>query len=114
MVWASFSRKESPIRRRADITRRPGRKLRSAAFLLFAVVLLAAQGAHAADTAFQKFLAETWPQAQALGVARAPSAAPTRGWKPPLSLPDPAPPGRRKRQPRWERLRSGSSPRVAA
>src|SRR5450830_680980 len=93
MVWASFSRKESPIRRRADIMRRPGQKLRSAAFLLFAVVLLAAQGAHA-DTAFQKFLAETWPQAQALGVARATFDAATRGLEPDLSLPDLALPGR--------------------
>src|SRR5450759_4376936 len=94
MVWASFSRKESPIRRRADITRRPGRKLRSAAFLLFAVVLLAAQGAHAADAAFQKFLAEMWPQAQALGVARATYDAATRNLGPDLSLPDLALPGR--------------------
>src|SRR5450631_3809844 len=99
MVWASFSRKESPIRRRADITRRPGRKLRSAAFLLFAVVLLAAQGAHAADAAFQKFLAETWPQAQALGVSRATFDAATRGLEPDLSLPDLALPGRPEQQP---------------
>ena len=78
--------------------RRPGQKLRSAAFLLFAVVLLAAQGAHA-DTAFQKFLAETWPQAQALGVARATFDAATRGLEPDLSLPDLALPGRPEQQP---------------
>src|ERR1035437_4227466 len=94
MVWASFSRKESPIRRRADITQRPGRKLRSAAFLLFAIALLVAPGAYAADIAFQKFLAETWPQAQALGVARATYDAATRGLEPDLSLPDLALPGR--------------------
>src|ERR1019366_3099280 len=99
MVWASFSRKESPIRRRADITRRPGRKLRSAAFLLFAVVLLVAPGAYAADAAFQKFLAETWPQAQALGVARATFEAATRNLEPDLALPDLALPGRPEQQP---------------
>ena len=57
-------------------------------------MLLAAQGAHAADAAFQKFLAEMWPQAQALGVARATYDAATRGLEPDLSLPDLALPGR--------------------
>src|ERR1035437_1543937 len=96
MVWASFSRKESPIRRRADgrIARRLSRNLRSATLLIFAALLLVAPNAHAADAAFQKFLAETWPQAQALGVARATFDNATRGLEPDLSLPDLALPGR--------------------
>ena len=73
--------------------------MRSAAFLLFAIALLVAPGAYAADTAFQKFLAETWPQAQALGVARATFDNATRGLEPDLSLPDLALPGRPEQQP---------------
>jgi lytic murein transglycosylase len=43
---------------------------------------------HAADLAFQKWLAEQWPQAQAMGVSRATFEAATRGLEPDLSLPD--------------------------
>src|SRR5271169_3774038 len=101
MVWARFSRKESFIRRTADVTiaRRLSRKLRSAAFLLFAVVLLAAQSAYGADAAFQQWLQTLWPQVQSLGVARATFDAAVLGLEPDLSLPDLAIPGRPEQQP---------------
>jgi len=57
-------------------------------------LLLAAPNALAADTAFQKFLAELWPDARQLGVSRTTFDAGTRGLEPDLSLPDLALPGR--------------------
>ncbi|HEY1474871.1 MAG TPA: lytic murein transglycosylase [Pseudolabrys sp.] len=68
--------------------------MRCVAIILFAMLLLAALGAQAADPAFQKFLAEMWPQARDLGVSRATFDAATRGLEPDLSLPDLAIPGR--------------------
>ena len=53
--------------------------------------------AAAADAAFQKWLADLWPQAQALGVSRQTFDAATRGVEPDLTLPDldlPGPRGR--------------------
>ena len=47
-----------------------------------------------ADAAFQKFLAETWPDARSLGVSRYTFDKATRGLDPDLSLPDLAIPGR--------------------
>ena len=47
-----------------------------------------------ADAAFQKFLAETWPDARSLGVSRYTFDKATRGLEPDLSLPDLAIPGR--------------------
>ena len=47
-----------------------------------------------ADAAFQKFLAETWPDARSLGVSRYTFDKGTRGLEPDLSLPDLAIPGR--------------------
>jgi lytic murein transglycosylase len=63
------------------------------AIVLLAVLGLAAPG-WAADTAFQKFLAETWPQARDLGVSRFTFDNATRGLEPDLSLPDLAIAGR--------------------
>ena len=51
----------------------------------------------AADAAFQKFLTEIWPQAQAAGVSRATFDAATRGLEPDLSLPDLIIPGQPER-----------------
>jgi lytic murein transglycosylase len=58
---------------------------------LAAAVLASAQ---AADPAFQGWLEEVWPQAQALGVSRATFDAATRGVEPDLTLPDLDLPGR--------------------
>jgi lytic murein transglycosylase len=58
---------------------------------LAAAVLAPAQ---AADPAFQSWLEEVWPQAQALGVSRATFDAATRGLEPDLTLPDLDLPGR--------------------
>ena len=73
--------------------------MRSAAFLLFAVVLLAAHSAYGADAAFQQWLQTMWPRVQALGVARATFDAAVLGLEPDLSLPDLAIPGRPEQQP---------------
>ncbi len=62
--------------------------------LTFLVLLYFAAPSHAADVAFQKFLAGTWPEAQQLGVARATFDNAIRGLEPDLSLPDLAIPGR--------------------
>ena len=68
--------------------------MRSAIFLLFVVVLLAAQNACAADAAFEQWLQSMWPQAHGLGVSRATFDAAIRGLEPDYSLPDLALPGR--------------------
>jgi lytic murein transglycosylase len=62
------------------------------------LIFLAFAGAAQADTAFDKFLAETWPQAQELGVSRATFDAAIKGLEPDLSLPDLAVPGQSERQ----------------
>ena len=54
---------------------------------------------NAADSAFQQWLAQTWPGARELGVSRATFDAATRGLEPDLSLPDLAIPGRPEQQP---------------
>jgi lytic murein transglycosylase len=66
------------------------------AALLFATLLTAA---HAVDAAFQQWLAQQWPAAQALGVSRATFDAATRGLEPDLSLPDLAIPGQAEKAP---------------
>jgi lytic murein transglycosylase len=61
----------------------------------FAILIyLALAGAAQADVAFQKFLAETWPQARELGVSRATFDAAIKGLEPDPSLPDLDIPGR--------------------
>jgi lytic murein transglycosylase len=67
------------------------------AFAILISLLFA--GAAQADTAFEKFLAGTWPEAQQLGVSRATFDAATRGLEPDLSLPDLAIPGRKEASP---------------
>ncbi|HEV8095314.1 MAG TPA: hypothetical protein VGP71_06255, partial [Burkholderiales bacterium] len=54
----------------------------------------AATPAHAADPAFQKWLEDLWPQAQALGISRRTFDAATHGLEPDLTLPDLDLPGR--------------------
>jgi len=66
------------------------------AVLIFATVTTPA---HAADPAFQQWLAQQWPAAQALGVSRATFDAATRGLEPDLSLPDLDIPGQAEKAP---------------
>ena len=78
--------------------------------------------AHAADAAFQQWLAQQWPAAQALGVARATFDAATRGLEPDLTLPDLALPGQAEKTPQQpefvqtpsQYLREASFDRLAA
>jgi lytic murein transglycosylase len=62
----------------------------------------AATPAHAADPAFQKWLEDLWPQAQALGVSRRTFDAATHGLEPDLTLPDLDLPGREGVPPRGQ------------
>jgi lytic murein transglycosylase len=66
------------------------------------LAISAAPSAHAADAAFQKWLAELWPQAQAMGVSRKTFDAATRGLEPDLTLPDLDLPGREGAPPRGQ------------
>jgi len=69
----------------------------------YALAILAcltfAAPAHAAEPAFQQWLAAQWPAAQALGVSRATFDSATRNLEPDLSLPDLAIPGRPEKAP---------------
>jgi lytic murein transglycosylase len=67
--------------------------------VLFLTFVALGEAASAADAAFQQWLQSTWPQAQALGVARATFDNATRGLEPDLSLPDLAIPGRPEQAP---------------
>ena len=58
--------------------------------------------ATAADAAFQKWLAELWPQAQSMGVSRRTFDAAIRGVEPDLTLPDLDLPGREGAPPRGQ------------
>ena len=58
--------------------------------------------AAAAEPAFQKWLAELWPQAQAMGVSRRTFEAATRGLEPDMTLPDLVLPGRPGAPPRGQ------------
>jgi lytic murein transglycosylase len=84
--------------------RRPLDRWIGAALGALATVALAASlsPASAADPAFQKWLADLWPQAQMLGVSRATFDAATRGLEPDLSLPDLDLPGREGAPPRGQ------------
>jgi len=62
----------------------------------------AATSAPAADAAFQRWLADLWPQAQAMGVSRKTFDAATRGVEPDLTLPDLDLPGRTGQPPRGQ------------
>jgi lytic murein transglycosylase len=61
--------------------------------------LLSANQTHAADAAFQQWLAAQWPAAQALGVSRGVFDNAIRGLEPDLSLPDLVIPGRPEKPP---------------
>jgi lytic murein transglycosylase len=65
---------------------------------LLLIGLFFAAPAQATDAAFQKFLAQFWPQAQAFGISRTTYDAATRGLEPDLSLPDLATAGRPEQQ----------------
>jgi lytic murein transglycosylase len=56
----------------------------------------------AADAAFQRWLEDAWPEAQAMGVSRATFMSATRGLEPDLSLPDLDLPGRAGAPPRGQ------------
>src|SRR5262245_25353860 len=72
-----------------------GRIGKYAAILVGALLAAAAATpARAADPAFQKWLEDLWPHAQALGVSRRAFDAATHGLEPDLKLPDLALPGR--------------------
>jgi lytic murein transglycosylase len=73
------------------------RGLRIAVLLLGC--LLVSLPARAADPAFRRFVEGLWPDAQALGVARATFDAATAGLEPDLTLPDLVIPGRPDKQP---------------
>jgi lytic murein transglycosylase len=62
----------------------------------------AATPAHAADPAFQKWLEDLWPQAEALGISRRTFDAATHGLEPDLTLPDLDLPGREGVPPRGQ------------
>jgi lytic murein transglycosylase len=68
----------------------------------FWLVASMATPAVAADPAFQKWLADLWPDAQALGVSRKTFDTVTRGIEPDLSLPDLDLPGRAGAPPRGQ------------
>ena len=72
--------------------------MRLAASILAAIILLMPADARA-DAAFQQWLEQTLPQAQALGVSRATFDDATRELEPDLSLPDLAIPGQPEQQP---------------
>jgi lytic murein transglycosylase len=63
------------------------------------VVAILSMPAHAADAAFQQWLAQQWPAAQQLGVSRTTFDAATRNLEPDFSLPDLAIAGRPEKQP---------------
>ena len=74
----------------------------AAAFAAARVLRPCSHSAAAADAAFQQWLADLWPQAQALGVSRETFDAATRGLEPDLSLPDLDLPGREGAPPRGQ------------
>jgi lytic murein transglycosylase len=80
------------------------RRLGNYAAILVGVWLAAAGAttARAADPAFQRWLEELWPQAQALGVSRTTFDVATRGLEPDLTLPDLELPGREGAPPRGQ------------
>jgi lytic murein transglycosylase len=92
--------------------------------LLFATLIWAGVPAcaQAADAAFQRWLAQQWPAAQALGVSRATFDSATQGLEPDLTLPDLAIPGKPEKQPQQpefvqtpsQYLRESSFDRLAA
>jgi lytic murein transglycosylase len=65
----------------------------------FILTVLIAPAAAAQDAAFARWLADTWPEAQKLGVTRATFDAATRDLAPDLSLPDLVIPGRPEKPP---------------
>src|SRR6202011_4495136 len=71
---------------------RPRKHVLRAAFLV--ALVASAAPAHAADAAFNQFLASLWPDAQKEGVSRATFDATTRGLEPDYKLPDLILPGR--------------------
>ena len=80
-----------------------GRVGKYAAILVGAwLAAAAAMPARAADPAFQKWLEDLWPQAQAFGISRRTFDAATHGLEPDLTLPDLDLPGREGVPPRGQ------------
>ena len=77
-----------------------------AVFICGLALVATCASATAADLAFQKWLTEQWPQAQAMGVSRATFENATRGLEPDLSLPDLDIPGRARPSEQAEFIRS--------
>jgi lytic murein transglycosylase len=78
----------------------PRHRVRFMALVAMAIVQIGAcASAGAADVAFQKWLAELWPEVQAMGVTRATFDAATRNLEPDYSLPDLVIPGRERAPP---------------
>jgi lytic murein transglycosylase len=73
------------------ILRHLSRALAGAAVL---AALVASSPGHAADAAFQQWLAGLWPDAEKMGISRATFDTATRGLEPDMSLPDLIIPGR--------------------
>jgi lytic murein transglycosylase len=63
----------------------------------FLAIAVCGNAARAEDAAFQAWLQSLWPQAEPLGISRAPFDSATRGLEPDLSLPDLVLPGRPER-----------------
>jgi lytic murein transglycosylase len=68
--------------------------MRAIRYVVAILLCLSVTGAAHADAAFDQWLAQTWPDAEALGVSRATFDAATRGLAPDLGLPDLAIPGK--------------------
>ncbi|HXZ22002.1 MAG TPA: lytic murein transglycosylase [Pseudolabrys sp.] len=81
------------------LTMRPIEVAKYVTAAVVVAIAIACPPSHAADPAFQKWLAAQWPAAQALGVSRATFDAATRGLEPDLSLPDLDIPGKPEKQP---------------
>jgi lytic murein transglycosylase len=77
-------------------------KFAASIFVAAWLAACAVTSAAAAEPAFQKWLAELWPQAQAMGVSRKTFEAATRGLEPDLTLPDLELPGRPGAPPRGQ------------
>ncbi len=77
-----------------SILRHISRALGGAAVL---AALVASSPGHAADAAFQQWLAGVWPEAEKMGISHATFDAATRGLEPDMSLPDLIIPGRPER-----------------
>src|SRR5690348_9691113 len=105
LSWPGLSRPSTPLGCDDPKTWMPGTrpgmtKMRLVPFLFAILVSVNLSGpANAADVAFQQWLAQQRPAAQALGVSRATFDSATQGLELDLTLPDLAIPGKPEKQP---------------